>query len=167
MANNDYNDYLAQVAQMRLHRAQQEHSERVQNTISDYQQAVKERDDAAARQDWETFQLADRDCEQLEKDWQYLNPRQQPQFDPRLVNFVKRNSSFFEKYGQRALAAVNEAHNYMLRRKNPNTDDPRYTGMSWNPQYLYTPQYFSKLKDLMEIHGETFAGVSMTGTNRL
>src|SRR5262245_55546939 len=79
---NDYNSYLQQIAEMRLHRAQQEHSERVQNTISDYQNAQKERDEAAARQDWESFELADRDCEQLEKDWAYLNPQQQPQQDP-------------------------------------------------------------------------------------
>jgi hypothetical protein len=40
---------------------------------SEYQQAVYERDQAAARGDRDTFELYDDDCQRLEQDWNYLN----------------------------------------------------------------------------------------------
>src|SRR5262249_47185691 len=82
-----------------------------------------------------------------------------PQLDPRLVQFAQQNAGFLQKYGQRAYQALDAAHNYMMRPRNPNTNNPAHTGMGWHPQAVYTPQYFDKLKDLLEMHGENFLGV--------
>src|SRR5262249_33390840 len=76
----------------------------------------------------------------------HMNPPQQPQLDPRLVQFAQRNHQFLERYGQRAYQALDAAHNYMMRPRNPNTNNPAYTGMGWSPQAVFTPAYFDRLK---------------------
>jgi hypothetical protein len=156
MANEP--SYLETIAQMRQERAQRERVERSQEIRDWYTEAQRNRDEAAARGDVDSFEMHDDDCQRLEQDWQQLNPPQPPQLDPRLVDFAKRNSQFLERYGQRAFQALDAAHQYMVRPRNPRTNDPRYTGMGMGNK-VFTPQYFDKLKDLLEMHGEKFLGV--------
>ena len=33
------------------------------------------------------------------------------------------------------------------------------SALGWNPQAVFTPAYFDRLKTLMEMHGEQFLGV--------
>jgi hypothetical protein len=47
----------------------------------------------------------------------------------------------------------------MMKPRNPNTNNPAYSGLGWNPKAVFTPQYFDKLKTLMELHGEQYLGV--------
>jgi len=152
-------NYQQTIARMRQERSQREHLNRLQNIQTDYREAVRERDEAAARGDVDEFEMRDADCERLEQDWNYLNPPRPPQMDPRLVQFAKQNAGFLQKYGQRAYQALDAAHAYMMRPRNPNTNNPAHTGMGWNPQQVFTPQYFDKMKDLLEMHGENFLGV--------
>jgi hypothetical protein len=86
-------------------------------------------------------------------------PPPPPQVDPRLAEFARRNQSFLQRYGQRAYQALDAAHSYMLRPRNPNSNDPRYTGMGFRPEHAFTPAYFRALRDLMEMHGEQLFGV--------
>jgi len=151
--------YLQTIYRMRQERSQRERLNQLENIQTDYREAVRERDEAAARGDIDEFEMRDADAERLEQDWHYLNPPQPPQLDPRLVQFAQQNAGFLQKYGQRAYQALDAAHTYMMRPRNPNTNDPRFTGMGWHPQAVYTPQYFDKLKDLLEMHGEQFLGV--------
>jgi hypothetical protein len=149
--------YLQQIAQMRQERAQREFQQELEHIKENYAIAVQDRNEAAQQGDRAAWDQADDWCLDLEKAWQQRVPP--PQHDQRLLNFVKRNSSFFERYGDRAMAAASAAHEYMLRPRNPNTIDPRYTGCGFNPNAVYSHQYFQKMKDLLELHGETFAGV--------
>jgi len=156
MANDSY---LQEIARMRVERAERERVERLQQIQSDYYDVQKERNEAYRRGDRDEFEMRDADCQRLEDDWAYLNPPQQPQVDSRLVQWAQRNPQFFERYGQRAFQALDAAHQYMMRPRNPNTNHPGYTGMGWNPQAVFTPAYFDKMKDLLELHGEKFLGV--------
>jgi hypothetical protein len=151
--------YQEQIARMRMERAQRETVQRLQEIRNDYHEATRSRDEAAARGDTETFEMMDDDCMRLEQEAAVLQGPQRPQIDQRLVQFAQRNQPFFEKYGVNAYRALDEAHKYMMRPRNPNTNHPGYTGMGWNPQAVFTPQYFEKLKDLLELHGENFLGV--------
>jgi len=96
---NDYQSYLQQVGQMRIERANRERVAELQEIQRDWQENVQYRDDAAARGDTETFENCDDACVNLERRWHQLNPPGPPQADPRLVDFIKRNSTYFEKYG--------------------------------------------------------------------
>src|SRR5262249_26097360 len=127
----------------------------------DYQSFREARDEAAQRGDVETFENNDDALINLERRWHQLNPPRPPQADPRLVAFLRENQPFLEKFGDRALQAMNEAHNYMMRPRNSHITDinPAYHGMNWNPQAVYTPAYFDNLKTLLELHGEQFLGV--------
>ena len=150
MANNE-ESYPQTIARMRQERAQREHLNRLENIQTDYREAVRERDEAAARGDIDEFEMRDADAERLEADWQYLNPPRPPQLDPRLVQFAQQNAGFLQKYGQRAYQALDEAHRYMMRPRNPNTNNPAHTGMGWNPNAVFTPAYFNRMKDLLEM----------------
>jgi hypothetical protein len=150
--------YQEQIAQWRVQRAQQQIADRCQQIRSEYSQVQRERDEAIASNDLDTAELRDMDCQQLEEEWRRYNPPQQT-IDPRLVRFAQRNSQFLEKYGARAYQALDEAHKYMMRPRRSDTNNPAYTGMGWNPRAVFTPQYFDKLKSLLELHGEQFLGV--------
>jgi hypothetical protein len=151
-------DYYQQIAAWRQQRAQQQIADRCQQIRSEYSQVQRERDEAIASNDLDTAELRDQDCQALEQEWAAYVPNQ-PQIDPRLVRFAQRNSQFLEKYGARAYQALDEAHKYMMRPRNPNSNNPAYTGMGWKPQHVFTPAYFDKLKTLLELHGEQFLGV--------
>jgi hypothetical protein len=156
MANDSW---MQQVAAMHAQRVQHETAQRVQEIQEGYGHAIRECQEAAQRGDWETAELCYTDALEHARDWQYYNPPQPPQLDPRLVDFAKKNSQFLERYGERAFQALDAAHQYMTRPRNLSTNDPRYTGMGWKPEYVFSPTYFEKLKDLLEMHGEKFLGV--------
>src|SRR5438034_8263722 len=111
---NEQQSYQQQIAQMRQERSQRERLNQLENIQIDYREAVRERDEAAARGDLETFELRDTDAQQLEESWAALNPQQQ-QADPRQVEFVRRNAAFIERHGQAAIQALDLAHNYATR----------------------------------------------------
>jgi hypothetical protein len=150
--------YAEELAQWRAQRKQQEISNRVQQIQQEHAQAARERDIAINNNDMETAEWRDADCEQLEQEYAAYVPPQRPQLDPRLVQFAKQNAGFLQKYGQRAYQALDEAHNYMMRPRTGNPN-PAYTGMGWNPQHVYTPAYFNRMKELLEMHGEKLLGV--------
>jgi hypothetical protein len=150
--------YQEQIAQWRAQRKQQEVAERVNQIASEYRDAVRERDQHIANNDLESAAWRDADCEQLEQEYSQYVPPQQPQIDPRLVQFAKQNAGFLQKYGQRAYQALDAAHQYMMRPRTGNPN-PAFTGMGWNPQHVYTPAYFARMKELLEMHGESHLGV--------
>src|SRR5262245_38624443 len=150
--------YQEEIAQWRMQRRQQEAADRVEQIKAEYREATRERDVAIAEGDLGSAELRDMDCEQLEAEYSQYVP-QQPQIDQRLVQFAQKNQQFFERYGPRAYQALDAAHQYMMRPRRSDTNNPAYTGMGWRPDKVFSPQYFERLKDLMEMHGEAFLGV--------
>src|SRR5262245_8365301 len=151
--------YQDEIAVWRQQRQQRENAYRLQEIRQEHEQHRLERDAAIQRGDAEEAEMRDTDCEYLEQQAYEITGPQQPQLDPRLVSFAQRNQQFFEKYGQRAFQALDEAHKYLMRPRNPNTNHPGYTGMGLRPEQAFTPAYFDNLKSLLELHGEQFLGV--------
>jgi len=165
----NYREYVAQVQQQKDYEAAWDHDRLQQQahenanslayTREQLYQARQERDAAAAAGDWEEARLRNSDVGMWQDQERAMSPPQQPQIDQRLVQFAQQNRQFLERHGVQGYQAIDAAHAYMMRPRRSDTNDPRYTGMGWNPRAVFTPQYFDKLKDLLEMHGENYFGV--------
>jgi hypothetical protein len=156
MASNDYNSYLQQVAQIRQQRRRQERQAELEEIKVSHRDSVQKRDQAAREGDWESFHYHDRDAEGYEAQYRELNPPQPQGMDPRLQEFARKNLDFLQRYGAKAEQALAEVHAYMARPRSHLSKDPRVTGLGFKPEHFYTPQYFETMKNLMELHGESF-----------
>jgi len=156
MADN-YQSYLQGVAAMRQERAQRERLNQLEYTQAEYREAVRERNAAAARGDWQEFELRDNDCIMHEQQWQSLNPPRPPQMDPRAVEWLNRRKAFRERHGQAADQAIQMAHNYATA---PRTANPTAAsvgagqhGMGLTPN---TPQYFEAIDNLLTMYAKDY-----------
>src|SRR5215472_7585412 len=151
--------YQQEIANWRAQRRQQEAQARVNELRQEHAEAIRERDTAIASNDIELAASADDQVQYLENEYRQLVGPQQPQVHPQWAQWMQRNSTFIEREGQRGVQAVTEALGYMQRPRNPNSNDPRYTGMGMTPQQIFTPQGLDKLESLLETHGSQFYGV--------
>jgi hypothetical protein len=150
--------YQEEIAQWRQQRAQQQIADRCNQIRQEHAQAARERDQLIAENDMDAAELRDDECKQLEQEWAHYNPPRQ-QVHPQWQTWINRNAAFIEREGQRGVNAVTDALAYMQRPRNPNSNDPRYTGMGMTPQQIFTRQGLSRLEDLLETHGAQFYGV--------
>jgi hypothetical protein len=150
--------YQEELARWRMERRQAEVADRVEQIRDEYTQASRERDTALANGDTEEAEFRDKDCQQLEEEFAQYVPPQQPQVHPQWANWIRRNSTFIEREGQRGVNAVQDALAYMQRPRTSSAD-PRYTGMGLRPEQIFTPQGLNKLETLLETHGQTLFGV--------
>ena len=157
--------YQEQIAQWRAQRAQQQINDRLEQIRTEYREVQRERDQAISDNDLETAELRDQDCQQLEQEWHHYNPPQQ-QVNPQWQEWMRRNASFIEREGQRGVKAVTDALGYMQRTRNPNSNDPRYSGMGMRPEQIFTKQGLDKLEDLLELHGSQFYGIRFDKNER-
>src|SRR5262245_4073244 len=151
--------YAEQLAGWRAQRRQQEANNRLQELRQEHAEALRERDTAIANNELDLAASADDQCQYLENEYTQLVGPQQPQVHPQWANWMRRNSAFIEREGQRGVQAVVDAIGYMQRPRNPNSNNPQYTGMGMTPQQIFTPQGLNKLEDLLELHGSQFYGV--------
>jgi hypothetical protein len=93
--------YLEQIAQVRQQRARQEYAETFQQLQNEYRENVQYRDEAACRNDAEDWHAWDRECERIERDLQAFMPVQQPQVDPRALQWDWRNKPYIDRLEQR------------------------------------------------------------------
>src|SRR5262245_47584164 len=142
--------YQEQIAQWRTQRAQQQIRDRCEQIKVEHRERARERDQLIADNDIAEAELADQDCEALEREWAQYNPPQQ-QFNPRMVEFVRRRQPFIERHGQAAYAAMDLAHQYATRPRNPNTNNPAATGMGLTPN---TQQYFDAMDSLLTMYAK-------------
>jgi len=151
--------YQEEIANWRAQRRQQEANNRLQELRQEHAQQVRERDTAIANNDLESAALADDQAQYLENEYAQIVGPQQQQVPPQWQEWMRRNANFIEREGQRGVNAVTGALAYMQRPRNPNSNDPRYSGMGMTPQQIFTKQGLDKLEDLLEIHGSQFYGV--------
>src|SRR5262245_2672734 len=142
-------NYQQTIARMRQERSQRERLNQLENIQTDYREAVRGRDEAAARGDMETFEMMDDDCERLEQDWQHLNPPQPPPADPRLVQFGQRNNDYLNKL--RARVGPERAGQFL------NWLDQRLLAMGLQRN---SPAYFERGRDMLELDSERLTGVA-------
>jgi len=152
-------DYRTTIMQMKQEAAQRQQDQLIREAQALYD-AVQENEKAAAEAlaqgDTDTANYYVEQLTEKEQELAHISgqlPPPQPQIDPRLAQFAQRNHQFLERHGQRAYQALDAAHQYMMRPRT-GSDNPAYTGMGWNPQHVFTPAYFDKLKTLLEMHGE-------------
>jgi hypothetical protein len=150
---NAMSNFQTQVAQWRQQRRQQETAEYAQQIRNDYVATEKSRNEALNRGDRETAAMLDDDLMRIEGEYQEFLASQPVQTDPRQVEFMRRISPFIEKYGQRGVAALDLAHQYATRPRNPNTNNPANTGMGLRPN---TPAYFRAMRNLLEMYGKDY-----------
>jgi hypothetical protein len=151
--------YQEEIARWRQERRQQEANSRLQELRQEHAEAIRERDQAVASNELELAASADDQAQYLENEYRQLVGPQQPQVDPQWMNWMRRNAGFIEREGQRGVKAVTDALAYMQRPRNPNSNDPRYTGMGMTPQQVFSKPGLDKLEDLLETHGSQFYGV--------
>src|SRR5262249_944036 len=151
--------YQQEIAQWCQQRRQQEAQSRLNELRQEHAQQIRDRDTAIANNDMELAAEADNQAQYLENEYAQLVGPQQPQVHPEWTVWMQKNSNFIEREGQRGVNAVTDALAYMQRPRNPNSNDPRYTGMGMTPQQIFTPQGLDKLESLLETHGAALYGV--------
>ena len=144
--------YQEEIAGWRQQRRQAEAQARVDELRREHTQAIQERDWAISNNDLELAASADDQCQYLENEYRQLVP-QQPQVDPRMAEFVRRRTPFVERHGQAAYQAMDMAHQYATRPRNPNTNNPAHTGMGLTPG---TQTYFNAMDDLLTLYAKDF-----------
>jgi ATP/maltotriose-dependent transcriptional regulator MalT len=162
MSGENYAESIARMKQEAALRQQHQlvrEAQALHQEVQEYEQAAAEAlaagDTDGANHLVETLQEREQELAHVAE----RLPPPPPQIDPRLAQFAQRNQAFLQRYGQRAYEALDAAHQYLLRPRNPNSNDPRYTGAGFSAQAVYSPQYFKALKDLMELHGQELFGV--------
>jgi hypothetical protein len=158
-------DYQQEVMRMRVERKQAEARDQYQQLVEQYNRAVEARDEESLQilskgGDRSEYDYWDSQVEEAERGLAPYIQAQQPKQDPRAVEWYRRNSAFVERYGQRANAAINDAHKYIFRPRNENTNNPALRGMGMHPSQAYTPEYFKKLEDILEMHAPMYHGIN-------
>lgn len=132
-----------ELARMRHERTQREIAYRVEDIKRDYADVVQQRDAYDPNTERESWDFYDRQAQELESNFLQLQPPEQPRADPRMLDFVQRNKSFFDKHGARAYQAADAAHQYITRARDPHATNPLHTGMGLDTS---SPEYFEHMK---------------------
>jgi hypothetical protein len=143
--------YAEDLARWRAEREQAEFQNRVAQITDEYRAAARERDSAIADGDTETAAFRDDDCMRLEQEFLEYCPPQQPQMHPAAVEFLQKNRAFRERHGQAADQAIQLAHQYATRPRNPTTNNPALNGMGLQAN---SPQYFQAVRDLLTMYAK-------------
>jgi hypothetical protein len=151
---NEQQTYLQEVARLRQQRAQAELQDRLQQIQTEAAENLRYRDEAAQNNDPQSWHYWDSLLEQNERDYQAFVPPQRPQDPPAWTQWALRNKHFFDRYGARAKQAIEVAHGYLTRPKNPRETNLDRRGMGLQP---FTPQYFKELENLLEMYGDKSA----------
>src|SRR4051812_40202356 len=148
-------NYQEQIAQLRQQRAIVEHQQQAEELVQTYQESLQLREEAAQRGDAASWHIHDSDCETLEGDWaRYYAPRpQQQQVDPRMAGYFKRKKTFLDRHGDAGARAMDLAHQYASRPRNPSAQHASQTGMGLQPG---SPAYFKAMDDLLEMYSGDF-----------
>jgi hypothetical protein len=150
-----------ELARIRHERTQREVQQRIGDIQRDHADVVQQRDASADEDSWHYW---DRQAQELETNYLQLQPPEQPQADPRLVDFVQRNKSFFDRHGARAYQAADLAHQYITRARDPHATNPAHTGMGID---VDSPEYIDRMKDLLSMYGQDYFGVKFEPQSEL
>src|SRR5262245_40309441 len=145
--------YNEQLMAWRQQRQAQELNNTLERIKSDHAQAVRDRDTAIANNDMEPAGFDDHDAARVGAEWRQDVPPPPPQFPQQMIEFTKRRQRFVERHGQAAIAAMDMAHNYATRPRNPNATNPAHTGMGLVPN---TPAYYKAMDDLLTMYAKDY-----------
>ena len=135
--------YQDEVLAIRQQRAARDIAEAQEVVRERYQVAELERNKAAAIGDAENYDAWDRECEQLEDEWQQVAPPpppQAPQVSAETQKFVNKHQAFFRQPG--AVQASKAAHALAVQ-----------SGLK-----VDSPDYFRFCSDALELYGKDYNG---------
>jgi hypothetical protein len=137
--------YADEILQIRQERAQRDINEAITTIQEKHATATWERDQAAAAGDAATFEAWDRECEQLEDEYQQVAPPPPPQA-PVLSEPTKRylgeRQAFRQRYGAHADQAFKAGHELAIRAGlKPDTTD-----------------YFKYVDDALDLYSKSYNG---------
>jgi len=149
--------YQQEIAQWRQQRRQAEAQSRVNDLRQEHTQAIRERDQAIADNDLELAASADDQVQYLENEYRQIVGPQQPQADPRMVEFVRRRTPFVERHGQAAYQAMDMAHRYATAPRDPNTTAASVgAGRSGMGLRAGTQEYFDAMDSLLTLYAKDY-----------
>jgi hypothetical protein len=132
--------YAEELAQWRMQRKRAEITDRIGQIQAEYAQVSRERDTAISNNDIETAEYLDKDCEQLEAEYNQYVPPQRPQPHPRVLGLAQRNAAFFQKYGAYGAQMADHAHNYVVNHMRISPNSPRYQDAVLSYMELYSKE---------------------------
>jgi hypothetical protein len=158
-------DYQEEVYRMRMERKAAEARDQYQQLVEQYNQAVEARDNESLQilskgGDRSEYDYWDQQVEEAEQGLRPYVQAQQPRVDPRLADWARRHPAFFERYGQRAIAAVDDALGYIYRPRNETTNNPALRGMGKDPRQGFTPEIEKHLDDVLQMHAPMYHGIN-------
>ena len=149
--------YQEEIASWRQQRRQAEAQSRVNELRQEHTQAIRERDQAIADNDLELAASADDQVQYLENEYRQIVGPQQPQADPRMVEFVRRRTPFVERHGQAAYQAMDMAHRYATAPRDPNTTAASVgAGRSGMGLRAGTQEYFDAMDSLLTLYAKDY-----------
>jgi len=149
--------YQQEIAQWRQQRRQAEAQSRVNDLRQEHTQAIRERDQAIADNDLELAASADDQVQYLENEYRQIVGPQQPQADPRMVEFVRRRTPFVERHGQAAYQAMDMAHRYATAPRDPNATAASVgAGRSGMGLRAGTQEYFDAMDSLLTLYAKDY-----------
>jgi hypothetical protein len=138
-----------EIAQWRVQRKQLEAQQRVQEIKDEHELACHRRNEALANKDADEASMYDDEMMRLEHEHFELVGPPNPDPDGRYTKYMRKKATFLERYPEHGPAALDEAHRYITRPRNPHTQNPSLTGMGLRPG---TPTYFKRMDDLLDLY---------------
>jgi hypothetical protein len=141
--------YAEEVAQMQRERAQEEAEWRqtyqqedwegqIQSVADEYNESIRERDEARKIGDEETARYYDRNAVRLYTEYRQLVPEPPPPPHPDQVELYQKNLPYLQKYGQPAAKQADYWHRY------------------WGQRGIVPghPDYKERMRDSLELYGK-------------
>jgi len=167
MNNPRQPSYTEQIAQWRNDRMRQQVEVRKQEIAEEYRDLVRDRDQLIADNQMQDAEEIDQQVQNLEAEWQAYNPPQAPQMDARLQRFHAANKDYVDRLiarhgNDKATAFLNAVDARLTAPRN--LSDPSKGGMGLA---RYSPEYFQRGKDFLEIYSEGVTKEPFTADNTL
>src|SRR5262249_49472565 len=134
--------YQQEIANWRQQRRQAEAQARVNELWQERAEQIRERDIAVANNNLELAASADDQVEYVENEIRQLVP-QQPQYHPKDVNLIQKNTNYFQKYPQggpqAALYVSNRLRQIGIPPGHPEYEEMMYRGMEFYGEKFNAP----------------------------
>jgi len=159
--------YQEQIAQWRTDRMRQQVQNRVEELKYDYAETTRERDQAIAENRMDDAEVADNYAQDLENEYRQYYPPQPPQMDQRLQRWHAANKDYVDRLiarhgNEKASAYLNMIDQKLTAPRN--TYEPARGGLGLQ---RYSPDYFERGQDLLELYSEGATGERYTANDTL
>jgi hypothetical protein len=147
--------YQEELATWRMQRKQAEISDRVEQIRQEHAEASRERDTLLANGNVEEAEWRDKDCEQLEAEYQQYVPPRSP-FSQQDIAYLQKKTAFREKYGPAADAVIARAHRQAVMPRNPHATSATHPDTYGSGLRPGTPAYYRAVDNYLDLYAKDF-----------